>query len=139
MVIGGLDDVQGNATMQVMDRIAAHRMSPFAEGLVSVELVARSEGGLDISLQARELLEYAADVQLVHFLEEATVEIAAGENAGRDITYRNIVTDWQVIGAWDGRAPFGYTVSQDLPEGVGVAVIVQEQGLGPIIAAARYP
>lgn len=139
MVIGGMDDIQGNATMQVVALIAEHRMNPFAEGMVTVEISAQDGGGVTISAQARSVLDYAADVQIVRYLEEATVEIMAGENAGREITYRNIVTDWIVLDAWDGAAPFSYTVSEALPEGTGMAVLVQEQGLGPILGAARYP
>lgn len=139
MVIGGIDDIQGNATMQVVALIAEHRMNPFAEGMVTVEISAQESGGVTISAQARSVLDYAADVQIVRYLEEATVEIMAGENAGREITYRNIVTDWIVLDAWDGAAPFSYTVSEALPEGTGMAVLVQEQGLGPILGAARYP
>lgn len=139
MVIGGIDDIQGNATMQVVALIAEHRMNPFAEGMVTVEISAQESGGVTISAQARSVLDYAADVQIVRYLEEATVEIMAGENAGRKITYRNIVTDWIVLDAWDGAAPFSYTVSEALPEGTGMAVLVQEQGLGPILGAARYP
>lgn len=139
MVIGGIDDIQGNATMQVVALIAEHRMNPFAEGMVTVEISAQDGGGVTISAQARGVLDYAADVQIVRYLEEATVEIMAGENAGREITYRNIVTDWIVLDAWDGSAPFSYTVSEAVPEGTGMAVLVQEQGLGPILGAARYP
>lgn len=139
MVIGGIDDIQGNAAMQVVALIAEHRMNPFAEGMVTVEISAQESGGVTISAQARSVLDYAADVQIVRYLEEATVEIMAGENAGREITYRNIVTDWIVLDAWDGAAPFSYTVSEALPEGTGMAVLVQEQGLGPILGAARYP
>ena len=31
------------------------------------------------------------------------VAIEAGENAGRDLTYTNIVTDWETIARWDGQ------------------------------------
>lgn len=139
MIVGGLDDVQGNAGMQVMGALAEHQMNPLGAGRVSVDIDTRDAGGVTISVYAQGILEFATDVQLVRFLNEATVEIIAGENAGRDITYRNIVTDWQVIGAWDGAAPFNYTVPDALPEGSGLAVVVQEQGLGPILGAARYP
>lgn len=139
MIIGGLHDVQGNATMQVMGLVAEHRMNPFGAGRVVVDIAERADGGVTITVQARDVLEFATDVQLVRFLDEATVEILSGENAGRDITYRNIVTDWSVLGAWNGAQSFTYTVTEDLPEGSGLAVVVQEQGLGPILGAARYP
>lgn len=138
MVIGGLDDIKGSASMQVMSLIAEHRMNPFGAGVVTVEMSERAGGGVAITARARSVLPYAADVQLVRYLDEATVEIMSGENAGRDITYRNIVTDWQVIGTWDGATPFQYDVPQSPAQGSGLAIVVQEQGLGPVLAAARY-
>ncbi|NBB99218.1 MAG: DUF1223 domain-containing protein [Alphaproteobacteria bacterium] len=139
MIIGGIDDIQGNAAMQVMGLIADHHMNPFADGLVTVEIAAQDSGGVTVEARSSTILEFAVDVQIVRFLDRATVEITAGENAGREITYRNIVTDWTVLDAWDGSAPFSYTVPGDVPDGTGLAVLVQEQGLGPILAAARYP
>ena len=139
MIIGGMDDIQGNAAMQVMSLVAEHRMDPFGAGKVTVTIAPRAAGGVTITTHARGALEYATDVQLVRFLDSATVEIMSGENAGREITYRNIVTDWSVLGAWDGVAAFSHTIAEDLPDGSGLAVVVQEQGLGPILGAARYP
>ena len=46
-----------------------------------------------------------AEVYLVRFLPSAEVAIGGGENAGRDVTYTNIVTDWDTVGHWDGAAP----------------------------------
>jgi len=139
MVIGGVDDVQGNATMQVMAQIAEHRMNPVGGGRVSVQITARDGGGVTITAQSPLGLDHAVDVQLVRFLNEATVEILAGENEGRFLTYRNIVTDWNMLGAWDGLEPFNHTVTENLPQGSGMAVLVQEQGQGPVLGAARYP
>jgi hypothetical protein len=138
MVIGGLHDIKGSATLQVMSLIAEHRMNPFGGGSVKVDMALRGDGGVTITAQSPAVLPYAADVQLVRYLHEASVEIMSGENAGRDITYRNIVTDWQVIGTWDGAMPFQYDVAQAPDADSGMAVIVQEQGLGPVLAAARY-
>ncbi|MCC1480526.1 DUF1223 domain-containing protein [Roseibaca sp. Y0-43] len=139
MVIGGVHDVQGNAAMQVMGLLAEHRMNPIGAGRVSVRIAERAGGGVTITAQSTGVLDYATDVQLVRFLDRATVEIESGENAGREITYRNIVTDWNVLGTWDGAQAFSYTVTDALPDGTGLAVVVQEQGLGPVLGAARYP
>lgn len=139
MIIGGLDDVQGNAAMQVMAQIAEHRMNPLGGGQIAIEIVAQDGGGLRINASSPGVLDYAVDVQIVRFQDKATVEIMAGENAGREITYRNIVTDWMVLDTWDGGTPFSYTLTETVPDGTGLAVLVQEQGLGPILGAARYP
>jgi hypothetical protein len=75
-----------------------------------------------------------ADVHLVRFLPSADVEIGAGENAGRSMTYTNIVTGWETIARWDGTAAVDmrYEGLEDGP----VAVIVQRKHMGPILAAA---
>lgn len=75
-----------------------------------------------------------ADVSLVRYIPEATVEIERGENAGKTIRYRNIVTEWTSLGTWDGEkaVTMGTHVMGDLP----LVVIVQAAGYGPIIAAA---
>ena len=71
-----------------------------------------------------------ANVYLVSFTPSATVPIARGENAGRSVTYRNIVTGVKNIGEWNGAA-------LTLPAGSGsCAVIVQRPGQGEIIGAA---
>lgn len=69
--------------------------------------------------------------------------IDRGENAGQEIAYRNVARSWMKLGKWDGRdeAVFSAPVPSDSPghdtSGAGVAVILQESGIGPVIAAAR--
>ena len=74
-------------------------------------------------------------VQLVRFERSATVDIKRGENAGQEITYVNVVRDWQVVGEWDGTKPLMLKTAAkgDLP----AVVIVQGKGYGRIMAAAR--
>ncbi len=64
-----------------------------------------------------------------------TVEIGRGENAGKTITYHNIVTEWSQLGTWDGTEPLDLTATI-----VGtdpVVVLLQRQGHREILAAAR--
>jgi len=71
-----------------------------------------------------------ATVYQVNFTPSATVPIARGENAGRSVTYRNVVTSIRNLGEWNGSA---MTVSV----GSGnCAVIVQRPGQGEVIGAA---
>lgn len=78
-----------------------------------------------------------ADVHVVRYIPEQRVSIGGGENAGQTLTYRNIVTDWQTVGQWDGRTPADF-VFRD-PGDAPVAVIVQRARMGPILAAAKVP
>jgi hypothetical protein len=66
---------------------------------------------------------------------EETVTIERGENAGKTITYHNIVTSWEGLGDWSGQEPLEITVpfSGSQPG----AVIVQSEGPSAILAAAR--
>lgn len=76
-------------------------------------------------------------VQLVRYVPERTVTIERGENAGRTVTYHNIVTDWALLGLWDGQDPLRLelTLTGEAP----AVILLQRGGHGPIIAAARLP
>lgn len=73
-------------------------------------------------------------IQIVRFLPTKTVEIHAGENAGKTITYTNIVTSWMPVAQWNGRGQLSIRVPmQEGPQ--PIAVLVQSANFGPIIAA----
>ncbi|MET3601367.1 DUF1223 domain-containing protein [Martelella mangrovi] len=71
-----------------------------------------------------------ADVLVVYFKHEDKVAIKDGENKGRTITYRNIVTDVQTVGMWHG-APARITLPArvlDPRESDGCAILLQATG-----------
>ncbi len=77
-------------------------------------------------------------LQIVRYRPRATVEIRGGENAGKRITYANIVTEWRPFGRWDGARPAVFETAA--PGSAPVVVIVQSAepgGLGEILAARR--
>ena len=74
-------------------------------------------------------------VQLVTYRPVAKVDVRRGENAGRTLTYHNIVQDLVRVGAWDGRSD--YSASAEVPAGTPVVVLVQARDAGPILGAAR--
>jgi len=53
-----------------------------------------------------------ATVRLVTMKSRAVVDVARGENAGRRITYANVVVDIAPIGMWDGK-PLTITLPSD--------------------------
>ena len=65
------------------------------------------------------------------------VKVKAGENAGKTVTYVNLVRGLARLGPWNGRSRT-YAVPADLiaPNLQAVAVL-QGRGGGPILAAAR--
>ncbi|GAA5068056.1 DUF1223 domain-containing protein [Roseibacterium beibuensis] len=132
MVIGGIEHVVGFRPMQVADVIAEHARQPDP---VAVHVEPDGDGfALTAEWRATPPAP-AMVVQLVAYLPSEEVEITRGENAGRSVTYHNIVRDWQVVGEWDGAEPFSarLAVSEDMPH----VVIVQHSGYGAILGAAR--
>lgn len=129
MVIGGVDHVIGSRPMQVMDAVQAQSRRGY---LFDVTLT-RQGNYVRISAPAGARGDYA--VQLVRYTPQATVAISRGENAGRDLSYANIVTAWDVIGRWNGQSALALDVeaSGDSP----VVVIVQQSTDGPIVGAAQ--
>ncbi|WP_246832014.1 DUF1223 domain-containing protein [Thioclava sp. F36-7] len=108
-----------------------------------VDLKITGEGDhYEIALSPVDKLETPAMVQLVRYKPSATVDILRGENAGRTVTYKNIVTSLTGIAEWDGRKPV--TLSVDLDGDAPAVVIVQESRPskngplpGPILAAGQ--
>jgi hypothetical protein len=76
-------------------------------------------------------------IQVVRYIPQATVRIEAGENAGRNILYSNIVTQWTQIGRWNGSDEITETTTLTGDE--QVVVLVQAAGPGRILAAGRLP
>ncbi|MFO7539412.1 MAG: DUF1223 domain-containing protein, partial [Chloroflexota bacterium] len=76
-------------------------------------------------------------VQVARFIPMQRVAITRGENAGRTFDFRNAVDLWIEVGEWNGQGTYAATarVAGDAP----VAVILQRDGYGPVLAAARVP
>ncbi|WP_232489250.1 DUF1223 domain-containing protein [Rhodobacter amnigenus] len=131
MVIGGVDRVEGNTPEAVVKLIGKH----LAAGSPVTLTLERQGDVLAIRAVAEPPLARGVEVQVVRYIPSATVEIARGENAGRVVTYRNIVTEWAKVGDWAGTAPLEMqvTAAGDAP----VAVILQETGPAAVVAAAR--
>lgn len=81
----------------------------------------------------------SADVYFIAFEGEKTQVISRGENAGKTLTYYNVVRDFSHVGSWGGEArQFDIEAAAAMPAGAdGCAVIVQERASGAIIGAAR--
>jgi hypothetical protein len=131
MIVGGLDRVEGNDPEAVRALIRAHQM---VDRGVSLTLT-RDGGLLRIEATSETALPRGAEVVLVRFMPERTVDIGDGENAGHTVTYHNIVTDWTTVFAWPGTAPLSVDVPL-LGEDPAV-VLLQEPGPQAVLAAAR--
>jgi hypothetical protein len=131
LIIGGTDRIEGFSPQETSDRLRAHlALEP------EITLTVQREGDrVVIRALADPPLEGAVRVQLVRYKPEETVLIERGENAGKTITYHNIVTSWQRLDDWSGQAPLEMTVP--FPGAEPGAVILQADGPAAILAAAR--
>ncbi len=130
IIIGGRDHVVGNHPKEVEALLRAHRASPSP---VRVEITRVGER-VEIEAEASRT-PGAMIVHLVRYEPERAVSIKRGENAGRELSYANIVTDWHVIAEWDGHAPLH--IEAPAAGASPVVALVQGKGNGPIFAAAR--
>ncbi|QFT63424.1 thioredoxin family protein [Roseivivax sp. THAF30] len=130
MIIDGTHDVVGNRAKDVTAIVAREAG---IETPVSIRL-ARNGDALSIALSSDAPVG-PVDIHVVRYRAGDTVSVERGENAGRDLDYSHIVTDWDVVARWDGDSPLTteVPVSGDLP----IVVLAQEPDYGPILSAAR--
>jgi hypothetical protein len=133
MIINGDARMVGSRTGEVRAAIAAQRGRK-----ASVDLdVERTGGVIVIELEPSGPLQGVYLVQLVRYQPSKDVSIERGENAGRTVAYHNVVTSWQQLGEWNGKAPL--RMEAKAAGNDPAVVIVQEEGPARIVAAARLP
>lgn len=133
MIVQGREQLIGARPGELVESIAREM-----QGVPPVAIEAEREGdSLRIRAVAQSPMPEGAVVQLVRYRPSETVLIERGENAGRSIDYRNIVTDWTLLGDWDGTGPLDLSVPVTGTE--PSVVILQEPGPGAILAARRIP
>jgi hypothetical protein len=121
------------------------RFKQLAEGRQGLDVpvrVEREDDCLEISVGSG---TGAASVVVAYFARERKVRIDKGENAGKTITYRNVVQSVETIGMWEGK-PLRLTLPLDVLKKDGresAAILVQSDpgkgALGPIRGAALVP
>ncbi len=131
MVVQGRHDVMGSRADDLAAAIAAAlQVEPPLK--VTIE---RQGGMLKCRIEPGPE-RVAGIVWIAKYTMNATVEITRGENAGRTITYRNVVNSLNRIGSWAGIEPEEVAMPQPGP-GEGVAIWIQAGEAGPILAAAK--
>ncbi|MBB5220751.1 hypothetical protein HNP73_000672 [Amaricoccus macauensis] len=133
MVVQGQEQLKGHDAQAILADIA-RRKAEVARATVSAE---RKDVTLTIRMQPVADPVGPAEVHVVSYIPSETVAIETGDNAGQEITYANIVTNWRTVGRWDGEAAFEVTVD-DAPAGP-LAIVVQTVRMGPVLAAAVLP
>lgn len=131
LIIDGVERLQGAREDEIRSVIAQRKELPARVALS----ISRTDAGLSIAAEADPPLSRPALIHVVRYLPSRDVAIERGENAGKSMSYRNIVSSWSAIAEWGGQAPLNFTTEMlgDEP----VVVIVQEQGPGPVLAVAQ--
>jgi hypothetical protein len=131
MIVAGSAAVVGHKPMELAERVMEALDAP---GTVGIE-VTRGDEIIEVRVWPTGEIDGELSLQLVRYDPSQTVSIGRGENAGRTITYHNIVTDWLTMAKWDGLEPLSlqYRLLGSYP----AVVLVQKAGYGPILAAAR--
>lgn len=130
IIIAGDERIEGPRPMDVAELIQEHKniLSP-----VELKLV-RTGDEVRIDARSSKVFDKKLSVLLLRYRPEQTVSIRRGENAGRTITYYNIVTALHTVGTWDGAAPISLRATAEGTE--PVVVMIQKPGPGEIVAAA---
>jgi Uncharacterized secreted protein len=138
MVVNGAEGVVGSKRDAVQDALASAQLP------LAVDLSPQGDM-LAVRVPADETLA-DANIWLVRYMVRADVAIDAGENAGKNMVYTQVVTDRQILGMWEAetgaeiKLPLA-GLQGDAPGNTGLAVLVQNErnGLpGPILGAAFY-
>ena len=131
MVVAGVDHVVGTKPMKLADLLNAHK----AKTNPAEVSLSRDGDRIRISATAEGRVPAGSVVHVVTYTPKESVSIRRGENAGRKLTYHNIVRQWVTVGEWNGQGT--YTASVKVPRGMAVAVLVQSPGQGPMLGAAK--
>ena len=129
-IINGKDRIEGLNPAETAERLASHLNRPSP-----VQISVQQDGAhLHVVLDADPPLDHPALVELVRYLPKRTVTIENGENAGKTVTYRNIVTSWKTLEEWSGQDRLEFEAEIEGTE--PAVIIVQRPGPRTILAAA---
>ncbi len=136
LVVGGVDHVVGSNHADVNDAIAG---AATRDPLIEIGLGWSDRHALTVSIPAAPY-DGDATIWFVRYGKEAQTDVTSGENAGRTLRHANIVKELTAIGMWKGEAmeitlPWEAIAGGNGEREFGCAIIVQPEGLGPILGA----
>ena len=133
MVIDGRYDVVGFDAERI--KVAIAQAEAMSGSRLAVGFEWLGPGRLGFSLPAG---EGAGRVQLVRFARKLDQDIERGENAGRRLSYSNVVREIVEVGRWDGAAMDGEVeVDTTQDRTGGVALLVQDRRTLRMLGAAK--
>ncbi len=128
VIVHGVTDVPGHRGKAIDAAIAKARET---EPRAKLEIL--SEGGMIKAVLAAAEVPERCTVWIASYNKVEAVQIERGENAGRKITYHNVVTKLMRVGSWDGTAQ--QVALPDPGAGEGVAVWLQDDRTGRVLTA----
>ncbi|MGR3543325.1 MAG: DUF1223 domain-containing protein [Paracoccus sp. (in: a-proteobacteria)] len=132
IIVDGRDTAVAPGPAQLMAMIDENRISP---AMLSVQRESGDDGER-IELTPLSDLGGPVVVVLVRYAPNRAVEVTAGENSGRVVSYTNVVLSISKLAKWDGTAPLRLNVRpdesgpQDFPPDTRHVLLVQ-RGIGP--------
>lgn len=144
IIVGGHDTVLAPGPAQLNELIDAARVAAARVAVQRDSLPA----GEAIELQPLSDLGGKVDILMVRYVPFRSVEVTAGENRGRRVSYSNVVVALERLAQWDGQRPLRLTVRPEpddsgrYPGDTHHALLVQQLQPpadlpGPILAAIR--
>lgn len=135
LIVQGADHLVGAKPMRLADLIMRHHDQTTAPVTLSVT---QTGNRLMITAMPMGALPPNMRLQIVRFDPHERVSITRGENAGREVDYTNIVTEWRPLVDWNGQQPLAVAFDLDGPESAAVVLqAASPNGPGPILAAVR--
>lgn len=136
MVIDGREQMVGSHRQAILGAI--DRQTAGQGARVPMTVAARNgELLVEVAAAPDERLRQGATVWVVTVAPQIDVEIKRGENAGRTITYTNVVRRFAPAGMWHGE-PMALSLPKSAVVGDSrtCAALLQADGTGPILGAA---
>lgn len=131
--------VQGSAHAVGHDQPAIERLMASAppSAAIAIALAARQPPTLRIEIPALALPQGGAQLWLIAFARSEVRQVLEGENAGHTLHHTNVVR-WAAPMAVIEAVPVALTVSAAEADGAdGIALVLQRQRQGPILAAGQ--
>ncbi|MGB1236280.1 MAG: DUF1223 domain-containing protein [Planktomarina sp.] len=129
MMVNGMSHVVGSRRSEISALVQA------AKGQQALVGVSANLSGDSLTINVDETqVKGPFIVHVVSYRPNSTVQIKRGENAGRTITYANVVTNWRSLVEWSGRSDDTFKTMHDDSKAV---VLIQRKGFGEIIGATR--
>ena len=131
IVVEGRERLVGSQVEAVLSAIEIRLAEPEAARVA----LALDGDSIVVDISSASERPEAALVLMTWYTESERVNIAAGENAGREAVYRNVVRGWKTLSRWSGEAT---RIKAAAPEDAdAVVVIVQRPDGGPVLCSAQ--